>query len=66
MIEGPVLAVILLFPIGDAKGEDTRLGRFGSLKIGVGLQASGQNQALITPLVLQGRRRQMPSKGPTT
>ncbi|KAK2078405.1 hypothetical protein QBZ16_003245 [Prototheca wickerhamii] len=26
MIEGPVLAVILLFPIGDAKGEDTRLG----------------------------------------
>lgn len=42
MIEGPVLAVILLFPIGDAKGEDTRLGRFGFCSIGVVLQVAGQ------------------------
>lgn len=56
MIEGPVLAVILLFPIGDAKGEDTRLGRFGFCTTGVVLQVADQIRAWVTPLAQQGRR----------
>lgn len=50
MIEGPVLAVILLFPIGDAKGEDTRLGRLRLFNIGVVLQVANQIYAWVTPL----------------